>query len=264
MENRGIGIFDSGVGGLTVAAEIMNKLPKENLIYLGDTARFPYGTKTASELIKCTFEIVEYLQKQGVKLVVIACNSASAAALEKAQEEFEIPIVGVVEPGARAAVLATLNRHIGVIGTDATIKSDAYKKAIHIFDAGAKVFSRSCPNFASFVENGYLDGDHIEEIAEKYLQPLKQEEIDSLILGCTHYPLLSEIIQKIVGEKVQLINSAEETALEVKEVLERKNQLRKGGQASHRFISTGKSAKFNKLGNRFLGKEISTVENIVL
>jgi len=262
--NKPIGIFDSGVGGLTVAAEIMKKLPKENLIYLGDTARFPYGTKTAEQLIQYTFEIAEFLQEQDVKLVVIACNSASAAALEKAQEKFDIPIVGVVEPGARAAVLASVSRHIGVIGTDATIKSEAYKKAIHLFDAGAKVFSGACPSFAAFVENGYTKGEHIDEIAHKYLNPLKKQQIDSLILGCTHYPLLSDVIQKVMGENVQLISSAEETALEVKEILKRKDQLREAEAPTYRFISTGDSSKFNKLGSRFLGHQIKVVETTKL
>ncbi len=262
MDNRPIGIFDSGVGGLTVAAEIMEKLPNENLIYFGDSARFPYGTKTPEQLIQYSFEIVKYLTSQDVKLVVIACNSASSAALEKAQEEFDIPIVGVVEPGARAAVLASVNRHIGVIGTDATIKSDSYKKAIHLFDAGSKVYSAACPSFASFVENGRIDGDHIDEIAEKYLKPLKHEEVDTLILGCTHYPLLSKNIQKAMGEDVQLINSAEETAREVTEILERKNQLRQNSKPSYRFISTDGNSKFHKLGTRFLGKEIERVETV--
>lgn len=264
MKNKPIGIFDSGVGGLTVAAEIMKKLPNENLIYFGDTARFPYGTKKASQLNKYTLQIGKFLQSQGVKLMVIACNSASAAALERAQEKFDMPIVGVVEPGARAAVLASLNRHIGVIGTQATIQSGAYKKAIHLFDAGAQVYSAACPVFASFVENGHTDGGHIEDIADKYLALLKQEHIDTLILGCTHYPLLSNIIQKTMGKQVKLISSAEETAIEVAEILKRKNQLREKAKNKHRFISTGDSSKFNKLGSRFLGQAIDFVENIKL
>jgi len=262
--NKPIGIFDSGVGGLTVAAQIMKKLPNENLLYFGDAARFPFGTKTAEELIQYTFEIVEYMQKQDVKLVVIACNSASAAALEKAQEEFDIPIVGVVEPGARAAVLASVNRHIGVIGTEATIKSEAYKKAIHLFDAGAQVFSAACPSFAAFVENGYTDGDHIDEIAQQYLEPLRKQQIDSLILGCTHYPLLSGVIQKVMGGAVRMISSAEETALEVKEILMRKSQLRVEIAPAYRFLSTGDSSKFTKLGTRFLGHQIEAVEAVEL
>lgn len=264
MNNKPIGIFDSGVGGLTVAAEIMKKLPKENIIYFGDTARFPYGTKTASQLIEYTHQIGDFLQSQNVKLMIIACNSASAAALETAQEKFDVPVLGVVEPGARAAVLASLNRHIGVIGTQATIDSDAYKKAIHLFDAGAQVYSAACPAFAAFVENGYTDGDHIEDIAEKYLKPLKNQHIDTLILGCTHYPLLSDIICKIIGPRVKLISSAEETAIEVAEILERKNQFKEDGDPKHRFISTSDSSKFNKLGSRFLGKEIAHVESVNL
>jgi len=264
MNNRSIGVFDSGVGGLTVAAEIMKKLPNENLVYFGDTARFPYGTKTPEQLIDYTFEIVKYLQAQDVKLVVVACNSASAAALERAQEEFDIPIIGVVEPGARAAVLASKNRHIGVIGTEATINSDAYKKAIHVFDAGAEVYSAACPTFATFVENGHVDGDHINEIAQKYFEPLNEHQVDTLILGCTHYPLLSANIQKAIGEDVQIISSAEETALEVTEILERKDQLRSEQQPDYHFISTGEGSKFNKLGSRFLGKEIESVETVKL
>lgn len=264
MKNKPIGIFDSGVGGLTVAAEIIKKLPNENLIYFGDTARFPYGTKTAAQLIEYTLEIGNFFQSQNVKLVVIACNSASAAALEQAQEKLDIPVVGVVEPGARAAVLASVNRHIGIIGTQATIDSGAYRKAIHLFDAGAQVTSAACPTFAAFVENGNVEGDHIEDIAKKYLTPLKEQHVDTLILGCTHYPLLNDIIQKTMGAKVKLINSAKETAAEVAEILERKNQLREDIHAKYRFISTGDSSKFTKLGSRFLGHEIKSVETIKL
>ncbi|HDP70483.1 MAG TPA: glutamate racemase [Actinobacteria bacterium] len=265
MNDKPIGIFDSGIGGLTVAGEVMRQLPNENIIYFGDTARFPYGPRSAEELKKFVFQIVEFLRGEEVKFIVIACNSASSAALEVAQEHFYIPIIGVVESGARAAVQVTRNRRIGVIGTKATILSSAYVKAVHAFDAGVKVFQQVTPELADFVEKGEVVGKEIERIIKGYLKTLIEDDIDTLILGCTHYPLLSATIQKIIGKEAVLISSAEEAAKEVGEMLTRKGHKRKINEApNYRFISSGDKSKFLELGSRFLGREIKNVEEIKL
>jgi glutamate racemase len=264
LKESPIGIFDSGVGGLTVVHEITVKLPAEDIIYFGDTARFPYGTKTSKQLIGFTRQICDFLLEKKVKLIIIACNSASSAALEWAQEHFEIPIVGVVEPGARAAYMATVNRKIGVIGTEATIESNSYERAVHSFDAGIHVYQAPCPYFATYVENGRTDGDDIRVIAESYLKPLREKNIDSLILGCTHYPLLSGLIAEVMGSQAKLISSAEETALEVKEILKRKAILREDRQGVIKFFSTGSKDKFIELGSRFLGRKINETEQVTL
>ncbi|MDO8885869.1 glutamate racemase [Candidatus Oleimmundimicrobium sp.] len=265
MNDKPIGIFDSGIGGLTVAGEVMRQLPNENIIYFGDTARFPYGPRSADELKEFVFQIVEFLQNEEVKFIVIACNSASSAALEVAQEYFDIPIIGVVEPGARAAAQATRNRRIGIIGTQATISSSAYVKAVRTFDAGAKVFQQVTPELADFVENGELSGKRVEDAIKKYSNSLIEVDIDTLILGCTHYPLLSKTIQKIIGEKVVLISSAKEAAKEVGEMLARKSHIRSEQKTPcYRFISSGDGSKFIELGNKFLGREIKDVEKIKL
>ena len=265
MDNRPIGIFDSGVGGLTVAKEMIDILPEENIIYFGDTARFPYGTKTDVELEGFVVEIVRFLQEEDVKLIVIACNSASAAALKMAQELFSIPIIGVIEPSAQGAAEATRNRRVGVIGTRATISSRAYEEAIHCFDAGIEIFPRVCRQFADFVENGELDGAHVSETGRRYLDPLLSAGIDTLVLGCTHYPLLTGLIDRLMGGNVALISSAIETARETKRILDRRNQLRtEAGSPNYRFISTGDADKFLNLGSRFLGREIDIVDKVVL
>lgn len=264
LKQSPIGIFDSGVGGLTVVHEIVEKLPAEDIVYFGDTGRFPYGTKTARQLIEFTSQICNFLVDKNVKLIIIACNSASSAALEWAQAHFEIPIIGVIEPGARAAYMATVNRKIGVIGTPATIKSNSYIKAVHSFDTGIDVYQASCPHFASYVENGKTDGEDIRRIAENYLKPLNEKKVDSLILGCTHYPLISDLIAEVIGNKTKLISSAEETALEVKEILGRKELLRINHKGAIEFFSTGPREKFIKLGSRFLGRKINNVNEIRL
>lgn len=265
MNERPIGIFDSGIGGLTVAGEVLRQLKTESMIYFGDTARFPYGPRSSDELKGFVFQIAGFLQAEGVKMIVIACNSASAAALEAAQKRFSIPIIGVVEPGARAAAEATLSRKIGLIGTKATISSGAYKRAVENFDMGAEVLDQVTPDLADFVEEGKISGDEIEDKLKGYLNPLLEGGIDTLILGCTHYPLLGGAIQKVVGDGVTLINSAEETAKEVGEVLRRKGFMNTSGrQPSYRFISSGPADKFLELGSRFLGSKLEMVEHIRL
>ena len=265
MDNKPIGIFDSGAGGLTVAKEIMELLPNEDIIYLGDTARFPYGPRRPEELKLFVFEIINFLRVKEVKIIVVACNSSSATAMEAAQKHFDTPIIGVIEPGARGAVLATRNRKIGVIGTKATIDSEAYLKAIRTFDAGVEIYTQACLPFADLVERGQTEGEIVKKEVEKYLKPLISAQVDTLILGCTHYPLLSKVIQEVVGEKVTLISSARETAEEVKVTLKRKDILRNNkNYPGHRFISTNSNHKFQELSKRFLGSEIKEVENAIL
>ncbi|MDI6689215.1 MAG: glutamate racemase [Actinomycetota bacterium] len=265
MDSRPLGVFDSGVGGLTVVSEIIKGLPNESIIYFGDTARFPYGSKNSDDLQRFTFEIIDFLREEGIKLVVIACNSASSAALEAAQKRFDIPIVGVIEPGARAAVLATRTRKVGVIGTQATISSGAYARAVRLFDAGVQVYSQACPELADFVERGEISGPNVERVVRWYLSPLISAGVDSLILGCTHYPLLTGAIQKVVGDEVRLISSAKEAARELKELLAMKGSFREGESIPfYRFISSGDQTRFLELGERFLGREINAVERVSL
>jgi len=265
MDNRPIGVFDSGVGGLTVVKEMIEMLPNESIIYFGDTARFPYGTKTAAQLQSFVVEIIDFLKEEDVKFIVIACNSASAAALKTAQELFSIPIIGVIEPSAQGAVQSTRNRRVGIIGTEATIKSKAYEKAIHSFDAGIMIYSQICPRFADFVEEGKVDTPEVREVAGVYLDPLISAEVDTLVLGCTHYPLLSNLVGDVMGSSVDLISSAVETAKEAKNILTRKDKLRHiNKNPTHRFISTGDGEKFLNLGSRFLGREIEIVDKISL
>jgi len=270
LANRPIGIFDSGVGGLTVAKEVIHLLPFENLIYVGDTKRVPYGTRDLKEVKQFAFEIINFLVTQDVKLVVIACNTATAAALTAAQQRFNLPIIGVIEPGARAAVQATRYRRIGVIGTAATINSQAYVKAIHALDAGITVFSAACPKFVEIVEQGMVSEANFfrpktYNLAKGYLTPLLRAGIDSLILGCTHYPLLQELLQKVVGQDIVLISSAQETALEVKQLLERKGQLRQERSLpEYKFFATGDPEQFAFLGSRFLDRKIAEVNFLPL
>ncbi len=265
MDNRPIGVFDSGVGGLTVVKEMMKMLPNESVTYFGDTARFPYGTTSVAQLQSFVVEIVQFLRQKRVKLVVIACNSASAAALKKAQEIFSIPIIGVIEPSAQGAAEATSNRRVGVIGTKATITSRAYENAIHCFDAGIVIFPRACSSFADFVEKGEIDAPEVRETAQLYLEPLISANVDTLVLGCTHYPLLTGLISEVMGDNVKLISSAVETAMETKRILNRRDRLRMETEDSrYLFISTGDGEKFLNLGSRFLGREIEIVDKVVL
>lgn len=266
MSNPGpIGVFDSGVGGLTVLREIIDALPGESVIYLGDTARCPYGPRDLKEVEGFVLEIVGFLKKEGVKLVVIACNTGTAAGLVAAQKRFkELPIIGVIKPGAQAAFEATRNKKVGVIGTVGTIKSSSYHKALLELDAGLEVYAQPAPELVDFVERGEIEGAKVEKAIRKYLEPLKRAKIDTLILGCTHYPLLCPVIARVMGEEVGIISSAEETAQEVKKILERKNLLHNSPDPTFRFLSTGDPGEFLRLGQLFLGKEITEVEKVVL
>lgn len=279
MNDLPIGVFDSGLGGLTVAGEIVRALPDENLIYLGDTARFPYGPKPFEDVRRYVLEIGAWLARRPVKLIVVACNTGTARGLVSAQRTFDVPVIGVVEPGARAAVQATVNRRVGVIGTTGTIESGAYADAVRAIDAGVTVFSVATPKFADVVEAGLRRGpgpleDWMAETADvfvrpsfhsmarDYLDPLKRVGIDTLVLGCTHYPLLSAAIGSAMGPRVRLISSAEETAREVAETLRARGQLRAGGPAAHGFATTGDPEEFARLGGRVLRREIPMVEAI--
>ena len=214
-----IGVFDSGVGGLTVAREIMRQLPAERIVYFGDTARVPYGSKSQDTIIRFSRQIIRFLQSKGVKAIVIACNTASALALETVQPEFDIPILGVVKAGAKEAAKVTKNGKIGVIATESTIESQLYTKEIHSHKPNAQVLGKPCPLFVPLVEEGWLKDPVTVEVANRYLEPLLESGIDTLIMGCTHYPLLRSTLRQIMGEKVNLVNPAYETAVELKTLL---------------------------------------------
>lgn len=285
MNNAPIGIFDSGLGGLTVAQQIREMLPHESLIYLGDTARCPYGPQDPRDVRRYVLEIGGYLVDRGVKMIVIACNTATAAGLALAQQVFEIPVIGVVEPGARAAVRATHTRRIGVIGTQGTVNSGAYSRAVRSIDAGVTVFSAATPLFVDIVEEGllfegargtataddraisqvYID-PKFYELARDYLSPLKRSNIDTLILGCTHFPLLQTAIGQVMGSQVQLISSAEETADEVRATLDRSGTAAPvpapGAAPTYEFVTTGSPRHFARLGSRIFGDALSQVQSL--
>jgi len=257
-----IGIFDSGVGGLTVARSIIDQLPNESILYVGDTAHSPYGPKPIADVRRFTLEILDDMVEQGVKMLVIACNTASAAMLRDARERYAVPVVEVIQPAVRAAVRQTQNHRVGVIGTAGTIGSRAYDDA---FAAAPdlQLFTKACPSFVDFVEAGVTSGDALFADAEEYLAPLRHAGIDTLVLGCTHYPLMSAAIQVVVGENVMLVSSAEETAFDVYRTLMEHGIQHSGATTDHkyRFEATGASTdEFLRLARRFLGPEVSSVE----
>ncbi len=241
-------------------SEIRDRLPYEHTIYFGDTARVPYGVRDLTEVRWFAFEIIRYLIDLEVKLVVIACNTATAAALMAAQRSFEVPIVGVIEPGARAAVEETRNRSVGVLATEGTVASGAYKRAVHNLDAGIEVHEQAAPRFVPLIERGVVDGPELEKVARGYLTPLAEREIDAVILGCTHYPLISATINRILGPEVRLISSAGQTALEVGRILSRRGYLRRPkrleDEGNSAYICSADPKEFAALGSRFLEEEI--------
>ena len=256
-----IGVFDSGIGGLTVVKALIEDLPQESIVYFGDTARVPYGTKSKSTIVRFSLENVEFLLRFGVKCIVIACNTSSSWALPTLRKYFKVPIVGVIRPGALAAVRQTKTRRVGVIGTTATIHSRAYETAIHRLDPAVTVFSQGCPLFVPLVEEGWLNGAISRQVAEQYLRPLMRQRIDTLILGCTHYPLLAPTIQRVLGPKVALVDSARQTASEVRGVLLGTDTLcDRRVRPRHRFFVTDEPAHFNRIGHQFLGQVIGSVE----
>ena len=254
-----IGVFDSGLGGLTVARAIIDQLPGESIIYVGDNARGPYGPRTLAEVRSFTLEIMDELVEAGVKAIVIACNTASSATLRDARERYEIPVLEVIQPAARRAVSATRSGKVGVIGTNATIESGSYLDA---FAAAPQlsITSVACPAFVEFVERGETSGAAITAIAREYLQPLIDANIDTLVLGCTHYPLLTGVISYVMGDEVTLVSSAEETAKDLYRTLIEKDLLNEAGAPTYKFIATGDTESFSKLARRFLGPEVHSVE----
>ncbi len=256
MDQRPIGIFDSGLGGLTCVKKVMEILPGEDIIYFGDTGRVPYGTRSAETVIKYVRQNIRFLETFDIKYIIIACGTASSAALPMIQDEWNIPIAGVLEPTCRAAVAATKNGKIGVLGTQGTIRSGKYQETIQGIHSGIQVFNQACPMFVPLVENGYLESEATELIAKEYLLPLRDEGVDTLVLGCTHYPLLTPVISRIMGDGVTLINAGAETAVFAKEYLEEKNLLsgRENGTARY-YVSDGVDG-FTSLAGMFLEKEI--------
>ncbi len=255
-----IGIFDSGLGGLTVARAIIDQLPNESTIYFGDTARGPYGPRPLAEVRSFALEIMDSLVNAGVKAIVIACNTASAAMLRDARERYSIPVIEVIQPAVRRAVSATKSGKIGVIGTQTTIDSQAYNDA---FAAAPQLdlTTVACPDFVNFVERGETSGASVTAAAEQYFQPLKKADIDTLVLGCTHYPLLTGVISYVMGNEVTLVSSAEETAKDLYRVLVQNNLLRtQSTPATHQFISSGDPENFANLARRFLGPEVNFVK----
>lgn len=265
MSESSIGVFDSGVGGLTVARSILDQLSNEPILYLGDTARGPYGPRPLAEVRTFSLEALDFLVEQGVKAVVIACNTASAAMLRDARERYSIPVVEVIQPAVRRAVAATRTGRIGVIGTQATIESQAYLDA---FAAAPHltITSAACPLFVEYVERGETSGNAITEIARDYLAPVMAADIDTLVLGCTHYPLLTGVISYVMGNEVTLVSSAEETAKDLYRVVLEKSLMRSSQSPppQHRFLATGDAAAFENLARRFLGPEVGRVEQQVL
>jgi glutamate racemase len=282
MNDLPIGVFDSGLGGLTVAGEMMRTLPRESVLYVGDTARCPYGPRPQAEVREFVLQIGAWLARKRVKMLVIACNTGTAAGLAAAQQAFDVPVIGVVEPGARAAVKATRNRKVGVIATTGTVDSGAYSDAVRALDAGVTVFSVAAPKFVDIVEQGlHMGPGSLEdlfaessdvfvrpsfyEIARDYLDPLKRNGVDTLVLGCTHFPLLAPAIGQVMGPKVRIISSAAETAREVAATLAARCESADAGNvARHRFVTTGDAEEFARLGSRVLGTAIRAAQHVDL
>jgi len=263
--NRPIGVFDSGIGGLTVLKEIIRMLPRENTIYLGDTARVPYGTRSPETVIRYSFENTKFLSTKEIKLLVIACNTASSISLDAIKKSVSIPVIGVIEPGAKAAVKATRNKRVGIIGTDATIMSNAYTNVIKALDERIEIYGIPCPLFVPLVEEGWTEGNIATLVAKEYLKGIKEKGIDTLVLGCTHYPLLKKVISEVMGRGIRLIDSAVEISDEITKTLEALKIIRKeGNRPVRKFYVTDAPQKFLKLGERFLGKKINHIEKVTV
>jgi glutamate racemase len=263
LNNNPIGIFDSGFGGLTVMSEIHKVLPCENIIYFGDTAHVPYGSKSQNVVTKFAKEITSFLIKQKVKLIVIACNTATAFALSILQKEFKIPIVGVIKPGAKIAILTSKNKKIGVIGTEGTINSKSYIKEMKKLGQ-IEVYQQACPLLVPIVEDGLINCNFTNAIVKKYIQPLLNKKIDTLVLGCTHYPLLKKILKKNIKKNVTIIDSAQAVSQEVKNILTQKNLLANNNTSNFKFYVSDNPLKFKEIGCRFLGKKIINIKKIDL
>jgi glutamate racemase len=264
VDTRPVGIFDSGAGGLTVLHECLVTMPHEDFVYLGDGARCPYGPRPADEIARFAHEIASYLEALGVKLILAACNSATAAALPLLQERLSLPVVGVLAPEARAAVQVTRTRRIGVLATQATVASGRYTRAIQALDAGARVVEVACPKLVPLIEAGAA-ADGLAAAVREYAAPLKETAVDTVILGCTHYPLIRPVLERVLGRDMTLVFSAEETAREVAETLARKGvENERGREGRCRFLTTGPAEEFRLLGERFLQLPIGQVERVAL
>ncbi|HTY44581.1 MAG TPA: glutamate racemase [Patescibacteria group bacterium] len=259
---KAIGVFDSGVGGLTVVREIIRQLPYEDIIYFGDTARVPYGIKSQETVIRFSIENILFLLKQDVKLICVACNTVSSFALPVIKNHFKVPIVGVLSPGVREAVYATQNKRVGIIGTRGTVKSRAYEKEIKQLDGEVQVTAVACPLFVPFAEEGWLGGKVVQEVAQTYLKPLKKAGVDTVILGCTHYPLLKPVIRQAMGAQVALIDSAKQVAMEVKNILAADGLLNPRERGRHKFYVSDNPEWFSGLAKRFLGQGIKDVSKV--
>ncbi|MDL2295795.1 glutamate racemase [Lachnospiraceae bacterium OttesenSCG-928-E19] len=259
-----IGVFDSGVGGLTVAREIMRQLPSENMVYFGDTARVPYGSKSKDNIIRYSRQIIRFLETQQVKAIVIACNTASSLALDVVQAECDIPIIGVIEPGARAAVAATTNKRVGVVGTEATISSEMYSKIMQNMDKEMQVIGKACPLFVPLVEEGFANHSITDEVVEYYLSSIKETDIDTMILGCTHYPLLQPKIREYLGDEIFIVNPAYETAMDLKQLIEQEKMgnPQKEGSPLYEFYVSDAADKFKEFANSILPYDINTTKQI--
>ena len=264
-DQRPIGVFDSGVGGLTVLHECLVTMPNEDFVYLGDHARLPYGPRTRDEVRRFAHEIGSYLERQGVKMVVVACNTATSVALPDLQEQLMVPVVSVIVPEAHAAVQATRNRQIGLLATELTVASGRYESLVHTLDAGAHVTAIACPKLVPLIEVGDTYSDELVAAVREYAAPLKDAGCDTVILGCTHYPLIRPVFQRVFGRGVTLVFSAEETAREVAETLARKGiENEEGREGSYRFLTTGDPEAFRELGGRFLQLPVAVVEHVEL
>lgn len=266
MDSRAIGIFDSGFGGLTIVRALVDLVPNESLVYLGDSARYPYGSRPSSEVISFSHQIAQYLvSAYDIKMMIVACNTASAVALDSLTQRFRVPVVGVIGPGARSAIRASQSGRLGVIGTVGTIASGAYQNAIGSIDPSIELTCAACPGFVEFVEAGETDSEQVMVLAARLLHPVSSAKVDTLLLGCTHYPFLARTIQNVVGRDVVLVSSAEETAFEVKEILE-KTSLSAPIEAKgeYLFLTTGDPERFQELGHRLLGPELNGAKKVDL
>lgn len=265
MDNRPIGIFDSGVGGLTVMREVIEQLPYENIIYFGDTARIPYGSRSVQTIKKYSLQCASFLKSKDVKTIVVACNTASSIALDDLKKSFDIPIIGVIDPGSRSAAAVTKSSRIGVIGTVATINSNAYQSSIMNYNHDAEVIGIPCPLFVPIIEEGWEYSAVAELTAEKYLTELMEHDVDTLVLGCTHYPILRYTIKKVIGSNVKLVNPAFETAKDLKKILAEKNILNEDFKTPlYEYYASDAPERFRRVGGNFLKKDIDNLHEIAI
>jgi glutamate racemase len=255
-KGRPIGVFDSGIGGLTVFSALRRRMPEEDLVYFGDTARLPYGSKSKDTVTRYSLDVARFLERRKIKALVIACNTSSALALEAVQKAVSVPVIGVIAPGARAAASATRTGKVGIIGTEATIASGAYSRALKAMVPNARIWSKACPLFVPLVEEGWWRHPVAAAVAREYLAPVAKAGVDTLILGCTHYPLLKTVVGKTMGRGVRLIDSAEQSARETESLLLETGLRRASGKGSSRFFVSDGPERFSRLAQRFLGRQV--------